>query len=59
MKAKKYTITITVEVLDPAAAFPMFAKAQGLIDNECQNGHLSMDDGDCVTWKSESKDVEI
>ena len=59
MKATKYTVTLTIEVLsmDSVASIAMNAISQ--INHEHTGGSISCDDGDFAEWKTEQKSVEF
>ena len=59
MKTNKITVTITVEVLSTDCIAGLVTKAAEQYTNEFHNGSLTADDGDTVTWKTETKPVEI
>jgi hypothetical protein len=59
MKAKKMTVTITVEVLDLNVVPAMVDHAVEQIKSEYVDGELTATDGDTVSWKTESKEVEF
>lgn len=59
MKATKYTITITVEVLSMEAAPAIISQTANAIEGSMPEGSLTYDDGDAVSWKTESKNVEF
>ncbi len=60
MKANKITVTIKMEMLhiDCVAALVQDAVRQ-ISTDENHNGELIASDGDVVSWKTESKEVEF
>lgn len=59
MKATKFTLTVTVEVLSMDAAASLLMQAVDQISEEFHNGELTAADGDTVKWKTASKSVGI
>lgn len=59
MKANKITVTIVIEVLSTDCVPSVAQRALENYSNEMHNGKLVADDGDTVTWKTESKEVNI
>ena len=57
MKATKYTMTITVEVLSLDSVSALLSHIRDEIDNEVIQGKLTMSDGDTVAWQVETDDV--
>ena len=60
MKATKYTMTLITETLSKDSIRSIVSDAiQQLHEHEKTEGFLKLDDGDCVTWKIEPKEVEF
>jgi hypothetical protein len=59
MKAKKITMTITIEVLHVDSIPALLADVSNRIQSEFPEGSLTASDGDHVEWKAEQKDVEF
>ena len=59
MKANKVTVTITVETLCIDAVSHVVDKAMVNINNDFENGSLTADDGDTVSWSTEYEAVEF
>lgn len=57
MKATKYIITITVEVLDTNSVPALLSEVKEHMRNESQNGTLQKTDGDYVSWSIKSEPV--
>lgn len=59
MKATKYTLTITIEVLSLDSVPGLLRKVEGELDEEVVSGSATMEDGDSVEWASVSTPVEF
>ena len=59
MKANKVTLTVTVEVLHMDAAPAQLHEVAARIRDEFTSGQLVAEDGDTVTWKTETEPVEF
>jgi len=59
MKATKFTVTVTVEVLSMDCIHALLMEANANIMNEFTNGSVTADDGDTVTWVTHKKEVEF
>jgi len=59
MKTRKVTLTIVVEVLSIDAAACKVIEAVEQVRQENNNGQLTSDDGDTVTWNTKYQNVEI
>lgn len=59
MKATKYTLTIKVEVLSRDSVPALVQDVMNNFQGEATSGNLHLDDGDEVTWKTETKEVEF
>jgi hypothetical protein len=59
MKADKFTVTITVDVLSMDCVAPMAHKAINHISDEIHNGELVACDGDTVKWQTKAEAVEV
>jgi len=59
MKLTHHKFTIVVEVLDSMAVPAMIQKAANCIRSEVEEGMMSMNDGDKISWSVEKKEVEI
>jgi hypothetical protein len=52
MKANKYIINITVEVLSPDSAGALFLQMADQYQQEFRSGSLTADDGDSIVWET-------
>lgn len=60
MKATKYTITVAIEVLDPASARCLLNDvARAICSEETPSGELRKSDGDSVTWATSPMKVDF
>lgn len=59
MKATKFTVTFTVEVLSVDVVPGIMSTALDLFKNEFRAGSITADDGDTVRWDVEQKEVVI
>ena len=59
MKATKYTVTIKIEVLSMYSVAGLLAEVNECIEKESQKGLIMKDDGDEVTWDTETNAVEF
>lgn len=59
MKADKFTVSITVEVLSLDVVSSMLLKVIQEIKNEHIDGRLSAEDGDAVQWTTLRTPVEF
>lgn len=57
MDATKYTVTITVQVLDLLSVAALVEDALTHIESEVDGGSLHMNDGDAVSWEIETEGV--
>jgi hypothetical protein len=59
MKATKYEVKITVDVLSMDSVPAMLYDTANRIKEEYVEGDLSADDGDKVRWETKSSQVEF
>ena len=59
MKARKFKVTLEIEVLDTDSITGVASEALRQIEREFHNGKLTARDGDTVKWTTESKDIEF
>lgn len=59
MKATKYTVTVTMEMLSLDVLPSLFGEAFDLLEQEANEAFLSHDDGDSVAITIEREAVEI
>ena len=59
MKAIKYTVTITVEVLSMDSVPSLLEKTSFEISDEYSEGNLTAEDGDSVHWVTKQEPVEF
>ena len=59
MKALKYTMTITVEVLAVESIPALLSEAAAAIANETPRGHVEKADGDSIFWDTVAEDVDF
>lgn len=59
MKALKYTMTITVEVLAIESIPALIREAAMAIGNETPHGHIEKTDGDSIVWDTAAEDVDF
>lgn len=57
MKATKYMVSITIEVLSMDSLQNMLSKAHENISRETPEGQISFDDGDSIQWITTSQVV--
>jgi len=59
MKATKRTVTFTIEVLSMDSVLGVLQDAIQQINTEKPSGNLHYEDGDEITWKVVTKEVEF
>lgn len=59
MKAQKIKVSIETESLSVDSVRGLLLHVIEQLDKEAQDGMLSFDDGDKVTWNTSKKDVSI
>jgi plastocyanin len=59
MKATKFTVTVTAEVLSMDSVHALLMEANANIMHEFPNGSVTADDGDTVAWVTSKKEVEF
>jgi len=52
MNAMKFTVSIEAEVLSLDSVATLLIKVADQIANECPQGRLSFEDGDCIEWNT-------
>jgi len=59
MKAQKVTLTVKVEALHIDSTPALLAEVANRIRGEFPHGQLTSEDGDTVTWSTETENVEF
>lgn len=59
MKAQKVVVVIKMEALSIDCLNSLVTQAIQNINNQYENGELSADDGDMITWSTQRTDVEF